>query len=200
MVVDSINTARRERVVRLVRQAVTQMPVPCHVPADRPLAGKRIAVLGAAFKPGTDDIRDSPGLDIACRLGLHGAKVTVYDPMATANALAAFPEFAYADSALQAASDADVVLLVTPWPEFAQISPVAAGAAAASMTVVDACQAIDVVTWQEAGWTVLSLTGNHTGRPEGEPAALAAVRTAASGPPGWSSGSGSQGEYRDLPA
>ena len=159
MLVDSINIARRERVVRLVHEAVADRSVPRQ--PDCPLSGKRIAVLGAAFKPGTDDIRDSPGLDIACRLGLLGAEVTVYDPIATGNALAAFPELAFADSALEAANDADVVLLVTPWPEFAEISPVAAGAAAASMTVVDACQAIDIGAWREAGWKVLSLTGSH---------------------------------------
>jgi UDPglucose 6-dehydrogenase len=183
MLVDSINTARRERVVRMVREAVADRSVPGQSP-DCPLTGKRIAVLGAAFKPGTDDIRDSPGLDIACRLDLLGAEVTVYDPMATGNALAAFPEFAYANSALEAANDANVVLLVTAWPEFAEISPVAAGAAAATMTVVDACQAIDVATWQEAGWKVLSLTGNRVGEPGGEPTALAAVRTSARGPRG----------------
>jgi len=127
-----------------------------------PLAGKRLTVWGAAFKAGTDDIRDSPALDVACRLHVLGAQVTVYDPMATGNALASFPELAYADSAVEAASGAEVVLVLTTWPEFAGISPVATGAVVASMTVVDACQGIDGTAWQQAGWNVLSLTGGHT--------------------------------------
>jgi UDPglucose 6-dehydrogenase len=162
MLVDAINVARRERVIRMVQEVVTDGSVSQQSP-DRPLTGKRVAVLGASFKPGTDDIRDSPGLDIAGRLDLLGAQVTIYDPMATGNSFAAFPEFAYADSVLAAAEDADVVLLAVAWPEFAEISPVAARVAAASMTVVDACQAIDVVSWERAGWNVLSLTGSKAG-------------------------------------
>ena len=113
---------------------------------------------GAAFKPGTDDVRDSPGLDIACRLHELGAHVTVYDPVAVGNALDVSPQLTYADSAVKAARDADVVLVATAWPEFAGISPFATKAVGASMTVVDACQGINDSTWREAGWKVLSLT------------------------------------------
>ena len=161
MLVDAINSGRRERVVRIVREAAGDMPAPRQTMDGHPLSGKRIAVWGAAFKPDTDDVRDSPGLDIACRLHALGARVTVHDPMAIGSALAAFPELHYADSALEAARSADVVLLVTPWPEFAGISPAAVAASAASMTVVDACQSIDVAAWRDAGWKVLSLTGSH---------------------------------------
>ena len=123
------------------------------------LTGKHIAVWGAAFKPGTDDIRDSPGLDIACRLQALGAQVTVYDPMAMGSAVEVSPELAYADSPLEAARQADAVLVVTAWPQFADITPRAAQDVTASMTIVDVCQGIDNDLWREAGWTVLSLTG-----------------------------------------
>ena len=174
MLVDAINSARRERVVRIVSEAVANASAPGDT-LGRPLAGKRLTVWGAAFKPGTDDIRDSPGLDVACRLHILGAQVTVYDPMATGNALAAFPELAYADSAVEAASGADVVLVLNAWPEFAEISPTATGAAVASMTVVDACQGIDVAAWRGVGWKVASLTGGHTSYPEDEQAECVAV-------------------------
>ena len=74
------------------------------------------------------------------------------------NALEVSPQLTYADSALEAARDADAVLVATAWPEFAGISPFATKAVSASMTVVDACQGIDNSTWREAGWKVLSLT------------------------------------------
>jgi len=155
MAVDGFNTARRADVVRMVSEAAAGAPVP-----TRSHAQKRITVWGAAFKPGIDDVRDSPSLDIACRLHDLGAHVTVYDPEAMGNALEVCPQLTYADSALQAARDADALLVATAWPEFAGISPFATEAVGASMTVVDACQGIDNRTWQEAGWKVLSLTNN----------------------------------------
>ena len=161
--VDAINSARRDRLLSLVEEAVRAEPATCSSHAGCCLEGKRIAVWGAAYKPGTDDVRDSPGLDIACRLHSLGADVTVYDPMAMGNALTVSPELAYADSALAALSQADVVVVVAAWPEFAQISPAAAGSAAGSMTLVDACQGIDTAIWQAAGWRVLSLTGSQVG-------------------------------------
>lgn len=161
--VDAINSARRTRAVRMVEEALRTEPATCYPRAGSSLRRKRIAVWGAAYKPGTDDVRDSPGLDIACRLHRLGADVTVYDPMAMGNALTVSPELAYADSALAALDQADVVVVVAAWPEFAEISPTAAGSAAGSMTVVDACQGIDIATWQAAGWRVLSLTGSHVG-------------------------------------
>jgi UDPglucose 6-dehydrogenase len=160
MAVDGFNTARRADVVRMVGEA-SGVPAPAHSPAGRLLAGKRIAVWGAAFKPGTDDVRDSPGLDIACRLHDLGAHVTIYDPMGTGNALEESPQLTYADSALEAARAADAVLVAAAWPEFADISPSATQAVGASMTVVDACQGINKSTWREAGWKVLSLTDKH---------------------------------------
>ena len=166
MVVDGFNTARRADVTRMVVEAAAGVPVPAHSPAGLLLAGKRIAVWGAAFKPGTDDVRDSPGLDIACRLHDLGAHVTIYDPAGVGNALEESPQLTYADSALEAARGADAVLVATAWPEFAGICPFAAKALGASMTIVDACQGISNSIWREAGWKVLSLTGMpYAGKP-----------------------------------
>jgi UDPglucose 6-dehydrogenase len=159
MLVDAINAERRDRVVRIVEQAAS-IGSTASWRHENPLDGKRVAVWGAAFKPGTDDIRDSPSLDLARRLCVRGAQVTVYDPMAMGNALADYPEFSYADSAIDAASGADIVLVATAWPEFGEMDPTAVGAVAPCMTVVDVCQGIDIAAWRKAGWRVRSLTGS----------------------------------------
>lgn len=140
--VDEANTHRRQEVVNRV------------VAAAGPLPGKRIAMWGAAFKAGTDDIRDSPGLDVADRLSRLGAEIVVYDPVATANAIGAFPHLSFADSALAAAHEAHVVLIATAWPEFATINPAAAATAVRDRLLIDACQAIRPPLWRAAGWTV----------------------------------------------
>lgn len=141
-VVDAINSGRRQRVAELVQALLGD------------LAGKRIAVWGAAFKPGTDDVRDSPSLDVADQLGRLGARVVVYDPQAAGNALVAFPHLRQADSALAAATGADAVLLGTAWPEFTAADPAAAAAVVANPLLIDACQAVDTGRWRAAGWTV----------------------------------------------
>jgi UDPglucose 6-dehydrogenase len=141
-VVDDVNTSRRQRVIDLVRAAAG------------PVHGRRIALWGAAFKPGTDDVRDSASLDVADRLSRLGAEVVVYDPVATGAALVNFPHLAFADSALAAAHEADAVLIGTAWPEFTAINPAAAAAAVRTQLLVDACQAIRPALWQAAGWTV----------------------------------------------
>ena len=160
-IVDRINASRRDRVVRLVEEAVRSDYADGFPHGGSPLGGKRVAIWGAAYKPGTDDVRDSPGLDIS--RGLHdlGADVLVYDPMAMGNALTVCPELAYADSALTALHQADAVVVVTSWPEFAEISPVVAASQIGSMTIVDACQGIEVAAWRDAGWRVLSLTSSR---------------------------------------
>jgi UDPglucose 6-dehydrogenase len=141
-VVDEINSSRRRQVVDLAQRLLGEV------------AGKRIALWGAAFKPGTDDVRDSPGLDVADRLSRLGADVVVYDPQATGNALVAFPHLRYADSAVAAAHQADAVLVVTAWPEFAAIDPSASTVAVRTRLLIDACQAIQPALWRAAGWTV----------------------------------------------
>ena len=93
----------------------------------RLVLGKRVAVWGAAFKPNSDDIRDSPALNVAASIHLQGAQVTVYDPKAKDNARKMFPTLAYADSAMEAAHRADVILHLTEWQEFRELDPVAVG-------------------------------------------------------------------------
>ena len=156
--VDEVNAGRVGQVVDLVRAAAGG------------IAGKRVAVWGASFKAGTDDVRDSVGLGVADQLHSLGAEVTVYDPMGCGNALIAYPELAYADSALAAVRDADVLLVVTAWPEFAQVTPVEAVEVAAAKAVVDACQGIDLDLWQDAGWQVSSLTDARSRRQLDDPA------------------------------
>jgi UDPglucose 6-dehydrogenase len=176
--VDKVNLARRDRVVRITVEAIKDISASHRTSGDHPLAGKRVAVWGAAFKPGTDDVRDSPGLDVASRLQALGAQVTVYDPVATGNAVTVSPELRYAGSALEAANDADAILVVTAWPEFAGITVDAAGACVASKVIVDACQGIDTASWREAGWKVVSLTATHVGPIPPDQPAPAAFRTA----------------------
>ena len=139
--VDAINQRRRARMVDLTRELL-----------DDSLSGRRIAVLGAAFKPHSDDIRDSPALDVASRLHRAGAHVTVYDPAALANARRDYPALAYAESAVEAATDADAVLHLTEWPEFVQIDPAVLGQAVRQRNVVDGRNALDAGRWRAAGW------------------------------------------------
>ncbi|MFF6888613.1 UDP-glucose dehydrogenase family protein [Streptomyces sp. NPDC012421] len=141
--VDAVNRDRRAHTLDRVRTA-----------AGGTLAGRRIAVWGAAFKPGTDDVRDSPALDVATRLHQEGAHVSVYDPMATTNARALHPELEYAGSALAAAKDAEVVLLATEWPQFRTADPRAVGAEVAARVLVDARSAVDREAWEAEGWSV----------------------------------------------
>ena len=141
-VVDAINAGRRQRVVDLVQALLGD------------LAGKQIALWGAAFKPGTDDVRDSPSLEVADRLCRLGVRVVVYDPQAAGNALVAFPHLRQADSALAAATGADAVLVGTAWPEFAAADPAGVSAVTPNRLIVDACQGISAGQWRAEGWTV----------------------------------------------
>src|ERR1700722_15229876 len=150
--VDAINAARMTQTVELVEEALGGA------------AGKRVAVWGASFKAGTDDVRDSAGLMVADRLRALGATVTVYDPMGGGNALVAFPELAYADSPITAAANAAGIGVVTPRPEFAQADVAEITGVAAGRAVVDACQGIDIAAWADAGWRVCSLTGTGPAR------------------------------------
>jgi UDPglucose 6-dehydrogenase len=140
--VDAINLGRRTHMVNLVTEAL-----------GGSVAGRAVCVLGAAFKPGSDDVRDSPALDVARILHGMGAEITVYDPAAMENARAACPEFSYADSALSAAAGADIVLLLTEWPEFAAIDPDTLGAVTAGRCLIDGRYALDPAAWRGAGWS-----------------------------------------------
>jgi UDPglucose 6-dehydrogenase len=139
--VDAINLGRRTGMVNLACRAV-----------GGSVAGKSVCVLGAAFKPGSDDVRDSPALDVANILHGLGAEVTVYDPAAMENARSSCPELKYADSAIRAAVGADVLLLLTDWPEFARLDPAELGAVTASQNVVDGRYLLDPAAWRSAGW------------------------------------------------
>ncbi|WP_421732404.1 UDP-glucose dehydrogenase family protein [Cellulomonas sp.] len=144
--VDSINMRRRVRMVDLAREV-------CH----GSIVGKRIAVLGAAFKPDSDDVRDSPALSVAAQMQLQGAHVTVTDPQAVANARAKWPDLHFADSALEAAKDADVVLLATEWAEYREIEPDALAAVVAHRRILDGRNVLQPARWRAAGWTYRAL-------------------------------------------
>jgi UDPglucose 6-dehydrogenase len=141
--VDEINIGRRARVTTLAREAV-----------GGNLDGKKVAVLGIAFKPNTDDLRDSPSLDICKRLAAEGAIVTVHDPVAMANAARSYPDFRYADSVHEVAAAADVVLHLTEWADYRAIDPAAIGEVVAQKALVDGRSALDADAWHAAGWTV----------------------------------------------
>ncbi|MDP9846516.1 UDPglucose 6-dehydrogenase [Streptosporangium lutulentum] len=139
--VDAINMRRRARMVDLAREL-----------AGGSFQGCTLAVLGAAFKPNSDDIRDSPALDVAVKIGQQGGQVTIYDPVAQENARRAHPELSYGSSALEAARDAHVVLLLTEWQEFIDLDPEQLGTVVAARKIVDGRNALDAETWRAAGW------------------------------------------------
>jgi UDPglucose 6-dehydrogenase len=144
--VDAINMRRRARTVELAREQ-----------CDGSFLGKRVAVWGAAFKPNTDDVRDSPALNIAASLLLQGAQVTVYDPKANETAAKDFPTLHYVGSALDAARGADLILHLTEWAEFRELDPAAVGEVVAQRRVLDGRNALDQDRWRAAGWTYRAL-------------------------------------------
>ncbi|MFJ4013484.1 UDP binding domain-containing protein [Streptomyces sp. NPDC090026] len=119
--------------------------------------GKRITVWGAAFKPETDDIRDSPALAVAQTLHDLGASVTVTDPKALDNARKLHPALDYADDPIAAAQDADLLLHLTEWSAYRHIDPARLASRVASPKVIDARGTLSADTWREAGWTVRAL-------------------------------------------
>ncbi|MGY3336716.1 UDPglucose 6-dehydrogenase [Streptomyces filamentosus] len=140
--IDSINMRRRGQMVEMAREAV-----------GGSFLGRRVAVLGAAFKPDSDDVRDSPALNVAGQIHLQGGQVTVYDPKGMDNARKVFPTLAYAESALEAVRGADVVLHLTEWREFRELDPAELAAVASSPVVLDGRNALDGERWRAAGWT-----------------------------------------------
>jgi UDPglucose 6-dehydrogenase len=144
--VDSINMRRRVRMVDLAREV-----------CGGSIVGRRIAVLGAAFKPHSDDIRDSPALSVAAQMQLQGAQVTVADPKAIDNARKKWPELSYADTVDEAVRDAEVVLLLTEWPEYVALDPVALKERVSVARIIDGRNCLDPVTWRAAGWTYRAL-------------------------------------------
>ncbi len=139
--VDAINMRRRARMVDLAREL-----------AGGAFENRVVGVLGAAFKPNSDDIRDSPALDVAQTIYGLGARVTVYDPAALENARRAHPCLEYASSALDAARDAHIVLLLTEWPEFAELDPDVLGKVVTERNIVDGRGTLDPERWRAASW------------------------------------------------
>jgi UDPglucose 6-dehydrogenase len=144
--IDAINMRRRQRAVEVTKDCV-----------GGSVLGARVAVLGVAFKPDSDDVRDSPALNVAGQLQLQGAHVRIYDPKALANARRVFPTLAYADSVLEACDQADVVLHLTEWQEFSELDPRALRAVVRQPTLVDGRNCLDAAAWRAAGWTYRGL-------------------------------------------
>jgi UDPglucose 6-dehydrogenase len=144
--VDNINMRRRIRMVELAREV-----------CDGSLLGKRVAILGAAFKPDSDDIRDSPALNVAAQLQLQGAVVRVTDPAAIENSRRAWPDLDYAATAEEAAERADAVLVLTEWQEYTNLDPVEFGRVVAKKRVLDGRQALSRDRWTAAGWSYRAL-------------------------------------------
>jgi UDPglucose 6-dehydrogenase len=124
------------------------------------IVGRRIAVLGAAFKPDSDDVRDSPALAVAQQMQRQGAQVSVTDPQALGTAAATLPEghgLTLVDSVADAVAGADVVLLATEWPEYRALDPAVLGAVVAQRRILDGRNVLDPAVWRAAGWTYRAL-------------------------------------------
>jgi len=144
--IDSINMRARSRVIDLVRRELGEN-----------LAGKKVAVLGAAFKPDSDDVRDSPALDIAVQIHAAGASVEIFDPKAMDNAKLRFPTLAFAQSIDECLAQADIVLHLTEWQVFRDIDPAMAATLVNNLIIIDGRNALDRELWQMAGWKVRAL-------------------------------------------
>jgi len=138
--IDGINQRLRTRAVSIVERRVGN------------LAGARIGVLGVAFKPDSDDVRDSPALNIAGQLHLRGATVSIHDPQAIENSRKIFPTLDYVNDPLEACADADIVLHLTEWKAYREIDPVALGEIVARKQILDGRNALDPQVWKDAGW------------------------------------------------
>ena len=143
--VDAVNMRRRERVVDMAREELGS------------LIGRRITVLGAAFKPNSDDVRDSPALAVAGQLSLAGAAVRVFDPEAMDNARRVFPTLDYADTLDDALTGAELVILATEWKQFKEMDPVASAKLVEQRVLIDGRNVLPVLAWQQAGWTIRAL-------------------------------------------
>ncbi len=145
--IDSINMRRRDRMVDLTVEAL----------GGRPLAGARVAILGAAFKPESDDVRDSPALDVAEKLDARWAEVVVTDPRALENARRKAPHLKFAQSAEEAVNGADVVLLLTEWAAYRDLDPKTFGETMLHRRIIDGRNALDPQEWRAAGWAYRAL-------------------------------------------
>ena len=139
--IDAINLRARQRVIDVVRGELSE-----------DLTKYKIAVLGATFKPDSDDVRDSPALDIAAQLHAAGAEIVVHDPQGIEPARKRFPTLQYAEVVNDAAKDADLILHLTEWKEYRQIDPAALGSLVKGKIIIDGRNMLDRTMWRNAGW------------------------------------------------
>ena len=144
--IDAINLRARQRIIELVRKDLSN-----------DLSGKKIAVLGAAFKPDSDDVRDSPALDISAQIQAAGALVTVHDPKAIANAQKRFPGLNYAQEINETLKDAELVLHLTEWKIYRELNPVQIKSLVKTPIIIDGRNALDREAWRAAGWKFRAL-------------------------------------------
>ncbi len=144
--VDAINLRRRQRVVDLTMSALGGR-----------MHNSKVAVLGLSFKPNSDDVRDSPALDVAVQLRGLGAEVVATDPQAIENARARHPQLTYSTDLEETLRGADAVVLVTEWPEFREVDPAWAASFVRSPTIIDGRNTLDAVAWRAGGWTYIGL-------------------------------------------
>jgi len=148
--IDAINLRARQRIIELVRKDLSEN-----------LQGKKVAILGAAFKPDSDDVRDSPALDIAAQIQAAGAVVIVHDPKAIANAQKRFPALKFAEDINSTLRDAEIVLHLTEWKIYREINPVEVKSLVKSAIMIDGRNALDRELWQSAGWKFRALGRTH---------------------------------------
>ena len=144
--IDSINLRARQRVIELVRKDLSDN-----------LAGKKITVLGAAFKPDSDDVRDSPALDIAAQIAAAGAIVTIHDPKAIAPAKKRFPALGFSEDIEGALKGAELVLHLTEWKVYRELDPAKMAKLVANPIIIDGRNALDREAWVAAGWKFRAL-------------------------------------------
>ena len=144
--IDAINLRARQRIIELVRKDLSD-----------DLVGKKVAVLGAAFKPDSDDVRDSPALDISAQIQAAGANVTVHDPKAISNAQKRFPGLTFAEDIDSTLKDAEIVLHLTEWKIYREIDPTQIKKLVKSAIMIDGRNALDRDLWRAAGWKFRAL-------------------------------------------
>ena len=144
--IDAINLRARQRIIELVRKDLSD-----------DLVGKKVAVLGAAFKPDSDDVRDSPALDIAAQIQAAGAHVTVHDPKAISNAQKRFPGLNFAEDINSTLKDAEIVLHLTEWKIYREIDPAQIKKLVKTAIMIDGRNALDRDLWRAAGWKFRAL-------------------------------------------
>lgn len=144
--VDAINLRARQRIIELVRRDLSE-----------DLVGKKVAILGAAFKPDSDDVRDSPALDIAAQIQAAGAVVTVHDPKAITNAQKRFPALKFTEEINNTLKDAEIVLHLTEWKIYREINPTQVKSLVKTAIMIDGRNALDRDAWRAAGWKFRAL-------------------------------------------